>query len=179
PVQPAPPHRRPRRTARPRTPPVDLGLLVADVSRMSGSSPTTTPRSARWGPILVRMYELILVTSTAQISTLLDHAAPPPTATLAVSGQRVPAALLVWGKPPDGAWVAGVAYLSRTWHSRALVTMWVPAAALTPRQHTDYRRVPRVRLRRDRGRWPTLPPRYPGAGPEWVAVHRHLDYPGL
>ncbi|HLV58980.1 MAG TPA: hypothetical protein VKY81_08965 [Natronosporangium sp.] len=125
------------------------------------------------------MYERILVTSTSQISTLLDHADPPPTATLAVSGQRVPAALLVWGKPPDGAWVAGVAYLSRTWHSRALVTMWVPAAALTPRQHTDYRRVPRVRLRRDRGRWPTLPPRYPGAGPEWVAVHRHLDYPGL
>src|SRR5690606_19968575 len=157
----------------------DLGRVVADLYRMPDLLPTATPRSARRGPIIVHVYEQILVTSTSQISTLLDHADPPPTATLAVSGQRVPAALLLWGKPPDGASVAGVAYPSRAWHSRALVTMWGPAAALTPRKHTDYRRVPRVRLRRDRGRWPTLPPRYPGAGPEWVAVHRHLDYLGL
>jgi hypothetical protein len=126
------------------------------------------------------MYEeLAVVTATGQIATLLDHAPRPPTVTLTVSGQRVPAALLVWGKPPDGGWVAGVVYLRRTWHSRAVVTMWAPAEALVPHAQADYRHVPRVRLRRDRGRWPTLPPRYPDANPEWATTHQHLDYPGL
>lgn len=127
--------------------------------------------------MLVHVYDGPLTTS--EISALLDQAPGPPVVTLTVSGHQVPAALLVWGRPPEVGWVGGVAYLRRTWHSRALVTMWVPAGALVPRAHTDYRQVPRVRLPGDRGRWPTLPPRYPGAGPAWVTAHQHLDYPGL
>jgi hypothetical protein len=96
---------------------------------------------------------------------------------LALPDGKVPAALLVWGRPPGGGWVGGVAYLQRNWHSRALVTMWAPASRISPRPRADYRQVPRVRLPGDRDRWPTLPPRYPSATGEWIAAHRHTIYP--
>lgn len=95
----------------------------------------------------------------------------------AVLGEgQLQAALLAWGQTPPGRWVGGVAYLHRTWHARALVTTWLPAASLAPHPSYDYQEVPRVPLPSDPAQWPTLPPCYPHAGPEWVAAHRHHPY---
>jgi len=91
---------------------------------------------------------------------------------------QIQAALLAWGRTPQGLWVGGVAYLHRTWHDRALVTTWLPATSLAPHPSYDYREVPRVRLPGDPAQWPVLPPRYPHAGEEWVAAHRHVPYYG-
>jgi hypothetical protein len=116
--------------------------------------------------------------TTQRLGELLDEVPRLPEVLLALPDGTVPAVLLVWGRPRGGAWVAGVSYLQRTWHSRALVTMWAPASRVRPRPRVDYRQVPRVPLPETRDRWPTLPPRYPSATGEWVAAHRHTIYPG-
>ena len=105
----------------------------------------------------------------------------PPPVTVALPDAQVPGALLVWGKMTTaGRWAAGIAYIHTTWHSRALVTVWVPANLVTPwpaQQTADYRRVPRITLSGAPTTWPPLPPVYPAASAEWVKAHQHhLDY---
>lgn len=124
------------------------------------------------------MYEEAESVTTGRLGELLDQVAHLPPVWLALPDGRVQAALLVWGRPVSGGWVAGVAYLQRNWHMRALVTMWAPASRVAPHPHADYRHVPRVVLSDQRDRWPTLPPRYPSATGEWIAAHRHTIYPG-
>lgn len=121
-------------------------------------------------PSLEHMYE------QARLSALIEQAPRPPMVSAVLGEGQIQAALLVWGRTPQGLWVAGVAYLHRTWHDRALVTTWLPATSLAPHPSYDYQQVPRVRLPGDPARWPSLPPRYPHAGPEWIAAHRHDPY---
>jgi hypothetical protein len=116
--------------------------------------------------------------TTGGLGELLDKVPQLPAVWLSLPDERVQAVLLVWGHQQHGGWVAGVAYLQRSWHARALVTMWAPARWVSPHPRGDYRQVPRVRLPGDPGRWPTLPPRYPSATGEWIAAHRHTVYPG-
>jgi hypothetical protein len=105
---------------------------------------------------------------------------PPVTATL--PDGKVQAALLAWGQiTATGRWAAGIAYLHSTWHSRVLVTVWVPANLITPwppvRSGGGYRIVPRVLLSGPPTSWPHLPPVYPGASAEWAKTHQHhRDY---
>jgi hypothetical protein len=122
------------------------------------------------------MFDNVDQLTTARLGQLLDDAPEPPAVWLALPDERVPAVLLVWGSPAGGGWTAGVSYLSRTWHSRSLVTLWAHASLVSPRPRVDYRQVPRVRLPADPLRWPTLPPRYPMATGEWIAAHRHIAY---
>jgi len=114
-----------------------------------------------------------------QLAAPVGQARRPPMVALALPDKRLPAALLVWGRCEDVGWLAGVCYLHRTWHSRALVTTWAPAARVGAYRGVDYRRVPRVRLHGDQSRWPALPPAYPGAGEQWLALHQHLDFGDL
>lgn len=111
-----------------------------------------------------------------QIVVLVSQAPGPPMVTVSLPDEQVPAALLIWGRSHYGDWRAGVCYLYKTWHSRALVTTWAPAVRVSPHPATDYQAVPRVRLPGDPSHWPTLPPRYPKASEEWLASHQHLAY---
>jgi hypothetical protein len=96
--------------------------------------------------------------------------------TLTLPDDRVHAALLIWAHAPDADWRAGVCYIYKNWHTRALVTTWAPAVRVSPHPNTRYQTVPRVRLSGDPDQWPALPPRYPGASDEWLAEHQHLTY---
>jgi hypothetical protein len=90
------------------------------------------------------------------------------------------AALLSWGRwrlsARSGSWAAGIAFLWKTWHDRALVTMWVPAAMVEQRSGVDYSQVPRVELAGPPEAWPVLPARYPHATQDWITSHRHLVF---
>jgi len=110
-----------------------------------------------------------------QLEAVIDAAPRLPMVTVWLEDGPVPAALLVWGRH-DRGWVAGVSFLRATWHSRALVTTWVPADRVRPAGSGGYRLVPRVRLSGNPETWPSLPPRYPAAPPEWLSVHRHEPY---
>ncbi len=112
---------------------------------------------------------------------LSDGPVPPPVWVELPKG-RIDPVLLAWGRI-DGSsrWAAGIAYLYRTWHTKALCTTWVPADLVTPvdqYQHSGaYRTVPRISLTGPPSTWPALPPWYPGANTEWVATHQHhVDY---
>jgi hypothetical protein len=124
-------------------------------------------------------YDRVMGGLTADELAALVTAAPGPPLVTAhgVTHEPVPAALLVWGRRPDGAWAAGIAFLLRHWSRRALITMWVPAAAVQPHHHADYSQVPRVELAGGPDAWPPLPPRYPHAGAEWIAAHEHVIRP--
>lgn len=124
------------------------------------------------------MYDNGETLTTTGLGELLDEVPQLPAVWLSLPDERVQAVLLVWGRRPSGEWVAGVAYLQRSWHTRALVTMWAPAPRVSPHPRADYRQVPRVQLPDSASRWPTLPPRYPSATGEWIAAHRHTVYPG-
>ncbi len=145
------------------------------VTRGGASSGARRPVPDRPGTI-VHVFDGGFTLTTTQLAELLDRAPTPPPVWLTLPEERVPAVLLAWGRAPGG-WVAGVSYLTRTWHSRALVTMWAPASRVAPRPRVDYRHVPRVRLPPDPAAWPTLPPRYPMATGEWIAAHQHTEYP--
>jgi len=107
---------------------------------------------------------------------------PPPPVSVELPAGRVHPVLLAWGRV-DGTqrWAAGIAYLYRTWHSKAPCTTWVPAALVVPvdqyLHRGAYRTVQRIVLTGPPSTWPALPAWYPGAGEEWVATHRHhVDY---
>lgn len=85
------------------------------------------------------------------------------------------AALLIWARS-DSGWRAGICYIYRIWHTRALVTTWAPAARVRPIPTGRYDQVPRIRLAGDPSQWPPLPPCYPGAGQQWLDLHQHLPY---
>lgn len=96
--------------------------------------------------------------------------------TVALPDEEVQAALLIWARSEAGSWRAGACYISKTWHSRALVTTWAPAVRVKPHQGETYGKVPMIRLPGDPSQWPALPLRYPEASEEWLAVHQHLPF---
>lgn len=105
----------------------------------------------------------------------------PPVQLILPTGKVHPV-LLAWGHiERTGRWAAGVSYLYRNWHTRALCTTWVPAGLIAPVDqylHTGaYRTVTRVSLVGPPSAWPPLPPAYPDANQEWISAHRHhVDY---
>jgi hypothetical protein len=89
---------------------------------------------------------------------------PPVTANLPQGAVR--GVLLAWARiGRTGRWAAGISYLHRAWHSRSLITVWVPAALVQPsdpdRRADPYRRVPRVTVAGPPRSWPPLPPYTP------------------
>lgn len=123
------------------------------------------------------VYDSLVEKDTARVKALVDQPHRPPTVTVALPDEQVQAVLLIWGRSLNGGgWRAGVCYIHRTWHSRALVTTWAPAVRVSPHVAAKYEHVPRIDLLGDPSQWPPLPPRYPDAGPEWIAVHQHLTW---
>jgi hypothetical protein len=123
-------------------------------------------------------YQMMSGTPAERLAALVAAAPGPPLVTAhGVAQGPVPAALLVWGRRPGGQWMAGIAFLLRHWSRRALITMWVPAPTVHPHPNADYSQVPRVELAGSPDAWPALLPRYPQAGPEWIAVHEHVVRP--
>ena len=116
-------------------------------------------------------------TAEQLIQSVLAAPEPPMVIASAVDDKPVSAVLLAWARQASGPWMAGIAFLFSHWSRRALVTAWVPASTVKPHRDVDYRTVPRVRLAGPVDAWPALPPRYPHAGPEWVAAHIHMARP--
>jgi hypothetical protein len=56
-----------------------------------------------------------------------------PPVRLVLPNGKVHPVLLAWGHiERTGRWAAGVCYLYRNWHTRALCTTWVPADLVAP-----------------------------------------------
>lgn len=80
----------------------------------------------------------------------------------------------------SGRWAAGIAFPFQKYRGsalRVLLTMWVPGEDVERRPGQSYVEVPRITLTGPVTAWPTLPPIYPGVGPEWRSVHLHLHRP--
>lgn len=116
--------------------------------------------------------------SAEQLAALIAAMGRPPmvTAYEVLPDGDSPAALLAWGRTPNG-WVAGVCFVYSVWRGgpiRALVTIWLPHAQVERRRAETYLNVPRVALAGiDPEQWPRLPPVYPNASGEWVEAHHH------
>lgn len=110
-----------------------------------------------------------------QIASMINAASKPEPVTIRLPEGPERGVLLIWARhEPTGAWWAGVSYLHKTWHSRALVTRWLPAPDVEPHRTSSYQDVPRLHLGGHVADWPSLPPCYPNAGPDWIAAHRHM-----
>lgn len=70
--------------------------------------------------------------TTEQVVTLVSQAPGPPMVAVALPDEHVPAALLIWGRSQYGEWRAGVCYIYKNWHTRALITTWAPAVRVSP-----------------------------------------------
>jgi hypothetical protein len=116
-----------------------------------------------------------------QPSALPAAPATPPSIALDGRPRPVGAALLVWGHHlSSGWWAAGIAFPFQKYRGsalRVLLTVWVPGEDVEARPGQSYAEVPRITLTGPVAAWPTLPPVYPGIGPEWRSVHLHVHRP--
>jgi hypothetical protein len=116
--------------------------------------------------------------ATEQLAALVAAApGPPMVKALGVAAEPVPRHCWRGATSRAGKWMAGIAFLLRHWSRRALVTVWVSSSAVEPQCHGDYSHVRALSLVGSVDTWPAMPPCYPNAGAEWMAVHVHAVRP--